>query len=86
MRITKLFSVGVETKEEADNLKKELSEIKIEEIEDGVKMSYSGYITCDISVKDKIEVLIYTYLDLHEFNDLIFKCCNHPNIFQFDNR
>ena len=83
-RQTKLFDIKVNSVEEANSLKEKLNAFKIDEIEQGVNMSYSGYISCDITESDgKVIVTVYTYLDKSEFENIVFGCCGTADFFQF---
>lgn len=87
MRDTKLFEITVDNMTEANDLKNKLSELKIKEVEDGIEMTYSGFISCDITQKDdEVELTTYTYLNQEEFEDIVFECCNAPKFFQYDKR
>lgn len=84
-RQTKLFDIKVNSVEEANVLKEKLNGSKIDEIEQDVNMSYSGYISCDIIETDgKVIVTVHTYLEKDEFEDIVFECCENADFFQYD--
>lgn len=84
-RQKKLFDIKVNSVEEANVLKEKLNDFKIDEIEQDVNMSYSGYISCDIIETDgKIIVTVNTYLEKDEFEYIVFECCETADFFQYD--
>lgn len=84
-RQTKLFDIKVNNVEAANVLKEKLKDFKIDEIEQDVNMSYSGYISCDIvEIDRKVIVTIHTFLEKVEFEDIVFECCETADFFQYD--
>lgn len=87
MRKTKLFAIIVNNIDEANQLKEKLSNLKIEEVENSVQMSYSGFITCDIAeLEDEVELTVYTFFEKTEFEETVFECCITPKFFQYERR
>lgn len=84
-RQTKLFDIKVNSVEEAELIKTKLNDFKINEMEQNVNMSYSGYISCDIIGADgEVVVTVHTYLEKNEFEDIVFECCETADFFQYN--
>ncbi len=84
MRESRLFSLEVSSFDEATTLKSKLEELEIKDNNDEV---YKGFIFCDISEKDDcVELMLYTYLEAPEFNEILFTCSSTPKVFQFEKR
>lgn len=84
-RQTKLFDIKVNSVEEAELLKTKLNDFKINEMEQNVNMSYSGYISCDITGADgEVVATVHTYLEKNEFEDIVFECCETADFFQYN--
>lgn len=85
MRETKLFKIGLENENEAEQLKNKLRVFSIQDINNG--NIYNGFINFDIEEEHgKINANIYTHLELDEFRDIIYECSEYPTFFQFDKR
>lgn len=83
MREAKLFKIGLEDENEAEQLKNKLSAFSI--TNDG--KIYNGFINFDVEKEHgKVNANIYTYLELYEFRDIVNECSEYPTFFQFDKR
>ena len=81
MRITKLFQIGLENEEEANKLEDKLRIFSIQD--NGI--TYNGFINFDKKEElDKVNAIIYTYLELDEFRDIVYECSDHLDFFLFD--
>lgn len=84
MREAKLFSIGVESTEVAEELKSQLDKLKIED-ENDKEVVYPGFISATVEqVNGETELLVYTYLKLEEFNGIVYDSVQFPKIFQYE--
>lgn len=80
MRNTKLFKIGLENQDEAYRLKDLLKDHYIQD--NGI--TYGGFIDFFIEKEfDKVNVNIYTYLELNEFRNIVDKCSDYATFFQY---
>ncbi|QNK85922.1 hypothetical protein HOO31_04765 [Aliarcobacter cryaerophilus] len=82
MREKKLYEIELDTKEEADELKKELNTFSITDTDDG--NTYNGITTFDyVEIRKEFTVTLSTYLELEEFKDILYDNTKNPVVFRY---